>query len=106
MKNPQCNSNEVRVGHFTCRDGLISGPDEYMADRGSELIAKIGNIPGTGYPANIPKNVYGIKALLARFQIDFTDWLIEKLLKENLLSPENAKACAAIFIEVDPKFKN
>lgn len=99
-------SEEIKVGHFTCRDGVISGPEEYMADRGKALIAKIEGTPGANFQGTSKPGLDGIKAILGRFQADFTEWLIQKLISENLLTPANAKSFADTFIATDPKHKN
>jgi hypothetical protein len=106
MNTIKPNQAEIRVGHFTCRGGVISGPEEYMAERGAELIAKINNLPGADFQEGKPSKPDGITAILIRFQVDFTEWLIMKLLSENLLSPANARSFTDILMAVEPKYIN
>jgi len=106
VKRSLASSNEIKVGHFTCREGVISGPEEYMAERGKELIAKINGVPGANFQGTKTPDVDGITSILIRFQVDFTEWLIQKLLSENLLSPANAKSFTDTLMAVNPKYKN
>ncbi len=106
MNNSRNAGDEIRVGHFSCRNGVISGPEEYMAERGRELVAKINGVPGANFQGTKTSNINGITAILIRFQVDFTEWLITKLLAENLLSPANSKMFTDTLIVVDPKYKN
>ena len=65
----------VTVGRFTFQNGTLSGPQEYMRERGNTLADRIvaGDDPMFNMTAHLSPTVEC--ALLVRLQTDYAGWL-------------------------------
>ncbi len=63
------------VGQFTCEDGILCGPRDYMEEQGNGLLDKI--LAGEDAIFNMTKDQSSDieTAILVRLQTDYAGWL-------------------------------
>lgn len=79
---------EKTVGVFTYQKGTISGPKEYMEQKGNALISKIedGRDPVFNITADQSPDL--ITAILVRLQTDYAGWIgVKRLIDSLKISP-------------------
>ena len=81
--------NEKTVGQFSCKDGCISGPKQYMVEQGCALIEKIEAGQDLIFNMTSHRSPDFITAILVRLQTDFAGWRGVKSLLTALRSVSN-----------------
>ncbi len=63
------------VGQFTCEDGILCGPRDYMKEQGNALLDKILVGEDTVFNMTATQSPDIETAILVRLQTDYAGWL-------------------------------